>query len=209
MTSRFPTDDEAQRAASYLLGSKLAAIEAVPSFAGNRVFRATTPAGVVFLKFSEPAALATEHAVLRLVQSHQVPVPQVAAADTDGRTTGHACLALWEVAGRPLTGDETMFSQTGPVLQRIHSIRCNGFGDLTARRDGELRGGHASWADVLRHRVNSATPVAAAGLVSARLIERAREAVEAIAATVARPRNFSTATSIHATSTPTGRESQR
>lgn len=184
MRSALPANEiEALTASAQLLGD-LDTLDPVPSFAGNRVFRATTARGPKFVKFGEPQAITLEHAVLRIADEHGVPVPAVVVADPDGRITGHACLVLREVAGMPLTGDEPLFNEAAALLQRLHSVRCNGFGSLAVMDDGSLQGQDGSWCDALRRRVESATPVAAASLVPIGLVERVANAVEKISVSV-------------------------
>ena len=181
MTATLPADAEQARfAIAQLLGTDLGMPDAVPSFAGNRVFRAMTPDGPVFAKFGAPDAIALERAVLLIARQQEVPVPPLVAADQHESRTGHACLVLREVAGRPLSGDEPAFGQAFAHLRRMHAIACDGFGSLAVTKDGLLRGEDQSWADALRRRTESATLAADAGLVPTALLERVADAVEEV-----------------------------
>jgi len=86
-------------AAVRLLATTVHEVEPIPSFAGNRVFAATTNANRYFLKFATPDAIAAESAVLRIVAELGIPVPVVAAVDLDGAVAGCPCLATVEVGG--------------------------------------------------------------------------------------------------------------
>lgn len=189
MTSTLPEDaGTAGAAAAALLGDDVVDVEAIPSFAGNRVFRAQTTGGRLILKFGPPDAIALEHAVLQVVSEQQVPVPPVVAADPDGGATGHACLIMRVVGGQPLSGSEAAFDAAGPLLERVHALGCDGFGTLVVTPDGSLRGEDESWLATLRHRVHSAAPVVDAGLVPGSLVSAVAAAVEQSEVSEAEPR---------------------
>jgi aminoglycoside phosphotransferase (APT) family kinase protein len=182
MTGNLPEEPEQARdAATRLLGAPVADVTRVPSFAGNRVFRIAAPTGHLFLKFASAEATAAEHAVLRTVAEHQIPVPTIEAVDLDGAVTGSPCIAMRQVVGLPLSGHESVFERVGLILERLHTIPCDGFGSVRATSGGALRGDNSTWLRALRRRTESARAVAEAGLVPGVLVDIVSDAVANLA----------------------------
>lgn len=168
----------AREAAASMLATAIGDVERVPSFAGNRVFKASTGAGDVFLKFAAAGATAAEHAVLSVAAGLGIPVPTVAAVDLDGTLTGCPCIATCEVDGRPLTGEEPLFSGVAPLLERLHRVEVIGFGQLSPTVDGHVEGEDSSWLETMQRRTHAARVVVDAGLVPRVLVDAVAAAVE-------------------------------
>ena len=161
-----------------LLATSVDEVERVPSFAGNRVFKATTAVGEFFLKFAEVDPTAAEHAVLCIAAELGIPVPTIAGVDLDGTVTGCPCLAMRAVPGRPLNGDEALFAGVGPLLERLHDLRVQGFGSISPTIGGGVRGEDRTWFETLQRRTDAGRVVVEAGLVPGTLIDAVASAVE-------------------------------
>jgi len=170
---------DAGAAAARLLATAIGNVERVPSFAGNRVFKASTGAGEIYLKFGAAEATAAEHAALSVAAQLGIPVPTVAAVDLDGKLTGSPCIATYQVDGQPMSGDEPLFSEVAPLLERLHRVEVNGFGQLALAEDGGLRGEDSSWLVTLQRRTHAARLAVGAGLVPGPLVDAVAAAVEA------------------------------
>lgn len=179
MSSTPDQPEQAREGAARLLATAVHDIQRVPSFAGNRVFAATTRTNRFFLKFAGADAIAAESAVLRAVTELEIPVPVVAAIDLDGSVAGSPCLATFEVAGQPMNGDEPFFADVRHILDRLHATRVRGFGSLLPTGDDELRGQDDSWKATLERRVEGARAVVAADLVPESLVDAVAHAVSA------------------------------
>jgi aminoglycoside phosphotransferase (APT) family kinase protein len=160
-----------------VLHEQPSAIERVPCFAGNRVYRAEAGGGVRFFKFGPRADIARELEALQVVVRNRVPVPAVEAVDLDGRWSPHALVVLAEVDGEPLRGSEADLPRLGELMDRWHAVALDGFGTAVADEHGRLRGEHRTWPEALEARVSAARPAAAAGLVRTDLVDRATEAL--------------------------------
>lgn len=180
MSSTPEQPDQAREGAARLLATAVHDVQRVPSFAGNRVFAATTSTDRLFLKFASADAIAAESAVLRFVAELGIPVPVVAAIDLDGSVAGSPCLATFEVAGQPLKGDEPFFADVRDILDLLHAHRVRGFGSLLSTGDADLRGQDESWRATLERRVEGARGVVAADLVSESLVDAVAHAVSAV-----------------------------
>lgn len=164
--------------AVHLLATTVDDIERVPSFAGNRVFKAATGAGAFFLKFAAAEATAAEHAAMCIAAELGIPVPTIGAVDLDGTVTGSPCIVTREVHGRPLNGDEPLFGEVGPLLERLHSLRVEGFGSISPTIEGGVRGEDRTWFESLQRRTDAGHVAVEAGLVPGRLVDAVARAVD-------------------------------
>jgi aminoglycoside phosphotransferase (APT) family kinase protein len=165
-------------------------VERVPSFAGNRVFRATAPSGVTYFKFGARQDIAREHAAIRAALGAGVPVPRVVALDVEDALSPHPLIVLEQVNGRPCDGSEPTF-QAGisDVMARLHAVTFEGYGTATviSTADGAtLRGESDTWPEALHIRAASAAAAADAGLVPSQLVHRVVDAVATIGETLYR-----------------------
>jgi aminoglycoside phosphotransferase (APT) family kinase protein len=142
----------------------------------NQVFRVASDQGILFLKIADEQDLRREVAVLRLLPSSCVPVPEAVAQDLSGEFTGAPCILLRHVGGHPLGGGEPELAQVGTLLRRVHDIALPGFGALS-ETGGRLTGEDTTWPETMRRRGGGLGPAIEAGLVPGTLVERALAAV--------------------------------
>jgi Phosphotransferase enzyme family len=192
--------------ATKLLGASVDDATQVPSFAGNQVFRIRRNGLVAFLKLADGSDLQRELAVLRLLGPLGLPVPEIEADDANGNLADVPCAVFRKIDGRPVSGAAAEFPAAAPMHRQVHEVTLGGFGSVSAS-DGRLRGEDPSWADTIERRIEGLEPIAAAGLVDAKLLDRAVATVENRRELLDTPhggRLLLTATSIHVTSMHSG-----
>jgi Ser/Thr protein kinase RdoA (MazF antagonist) len=175
--------EQAVTISARLLGAEVISARQVSAFAGNQVFELRLGDRAAYLKLAHGAdargITGREVAVLEYVRRRGVPAPAVEAYDPAGELAGVPCAILADVGGNPLTGTEPVFRQIGAHLRCLHEIRAIGFGEVTAADD--VIGDDSSWRQTLERPTVGLQPAVDAGLVDARLLTRARNAIDRFA----------------------------
>jgi Ser/Thr protein kinase RdoA (MazF antagonist) len=170
----------AETVGARLLGAEVVSAREVSAFAGNQVFELRLADRAAYLKLAQGAdarrLTGREVAVLEYVRRRGVPAPTVEAADPTGEVAGVPCAILADVGGNPLTGAEPVFCQVGTHLRRLHEIRAVGFGDVSTGED--VVGDDSSWRQTLERPAVALLPAVDAGLVDAKLLTRAKNAID-------------------------------